>query len=66
MLDDIMKELEKIGADIDVLVQKAEKAVEPEKEKLKEKYKGSEAESIVNEMKADLKKLADELSKKLG
>ena len=66
MLDDIMKELEKIGADIDALVQKAEKAVEPEKEKLKEKYKGSEAESIVNEMKADLKKLADELSKKLG
>jgi glutamyl-tRNA reductase len=63
MIDEIMQELEKIGVEIDQLIQKAEKAVAPEVDRAKEKYKGSEAEKIVNNAKKGLEDLAKELEK---
>ncbi|MBQ1536698.1 MAG: hypothetical protein IIZ73_00060 [Ruminococcus sp.] len=63
MIDEIMKELEKIGTEIDKLMQKAEKSIEPELEKAKRKYKGSEVEKVVNNTKKDLEDLAKELEK---
>lgn len=63
MLDDILKELENVGADLDKLFKKAEQAIEPECERIKEKYKNSDAEKLVNSAKNELQKLADEFKK---
>lgn len=63
MLEEILKELENVGNDLDKLFKKAEQSIEPECEKLKERYKNSEAEKIVNDAKSELKKLGEEFKK---
>lgn len=63
MLEEILKELENVGSDLDKLFKKAEQSIEPECEKLKERYKNSEAEKIVNDAKSELKKLGEEFKK---
>lgn len=63
MIDEIMKELEKIGEDLDKFMKKAEETIEPEFAKARQNYKGSKVEKIVNDTKQDLEKLAKELEK---